>query len=205
MQPNKKPFNKQKQDPSKSLHSMTREELGKLFPITLSKPSENWVKLFQEEKQVILDAFAQSEIISIEHIGSTAIPGIKAKPTIDILLQVKEKTDNQRIIDVFNRLGYQINNHPENPPPHMTFVKGYTINGYEGQAFHVHIRYQGDWDEIRFRDYLIRHKETAKAYESLKTELAKKYRYDREAYTLAKTVFIEKINHLTQKQTDKPK
>lgn len=80
----------------------------------------------------------------------------------------------------------------------MMFVKGYTIHGFEGQAFHVHVRYKGDWDEIYFRDHLRNNKQKAREYEKLK--LATKYKYDREAYTDAKTDFIEKINKLAREQ-----
>jgi GrpB-like predicted nucleotidyltransferase (UPF0157 family) len=73
--------------------------------------------------------------------------------------------------------------------------------GFKGQAYHVHVRYRGDWDEIRFRDYLIKNKEVAKEYETLKLGLAEKYRNDREKYTNSKTEWIEKINKLTRKQS----
>ena len=82
----------------------------------------------------------------------------------------------------------------------MTFVKGYTSQGFKGQAYHVHIRFIGDWDEIRFKDYLIKHKDVAKEYEILKLKLADKFRNDREAYTNSKTEFIERINKLTREQ-----
>lgn len=65
---------------------------------------------------------------------------------------------------------------PEKPAPHMIFVKGYTINGFEGQVFHNLVRYKIDWDEIYFRDYLIKHPEIAKEYETLKIMLSKDYK-----------------------------
>jgi len=178
---------------------MTLEQLGQLFPIILQDYSNKWPDFYQSESKQIIGSFSQSNIVGIDHIGSTAIPGLKAKPTIDILLQVSEQIDIQKIKEVFKSLDYQINEHPENPPPHLTFVKGYTKQGFKGQAYHVHIRYKGDWDEIRFRDYLINHKEIAKEYETLKLELADRYKNDREAYTDSKTDFIEKINKLTLK------
>jgi GrpB-like predicted nucleotidyltransferase (UPF0157 family) len=60
----------------------------------------------------------------------------------------------------------------------------------------VHIRYRGDWDEIRFRDYLIQHRDVANAYEALKLQLAEKYKNDREAYTEGKSEFIGKVMKL---------
>ncbi len=185
---------------NKSLNNLTTEELGQLFPIVIQEYTDRWIDLYQTEKQLILESFSQLEIVNIEHIGSTAIPGLKAKPTIDILLQISKQNDIQKLKDVFKSHGYQLTKQPDNPPPHMTFVKGYTNQGFKGQAYHIHIRYKGDWDEIRFRDYLIKHKEIAKEYEVLKLELANKFKNDREAYTDSKTDFIEKINKLTRKQ-----
>ena len=181
------------------LHKMTLKELGKLFPIIILDYSDKWIELYQAERALIIDSFTKSEILSIEHIGSTAIPRLKAKPTIDILFQVSEQIDNQKLEDVFKSLGYQLTRQPDNPPPHMTFVKGYTNHGFKGQAYHVHIRYKGDWDEIRFRDFLLSNQEIAKEYETLKLQLADKYKNDREAYTDSKTDFIEKIIKLTHK------
>jgi GrpB-like predicted nucleotidyltransferase (UPF0157 family) len=183
----------------KDLHKMTIAELGQLFPIIITDYSDKWADLFKQEAKLITDSFTQTEIVKIDHIGSTAIPRLKAKPTIDILLQITEQIGIQKLKDTFKSLGYLINDHPENPAPHLTFVKGYTNQGFKGQAYHVHIRYRGDWDEIRFKDYLIKHKEIAKEYETLKLELAEKYPNDREAYTDSKTEWIEKINNLTRK------
>lgn len=180
---------------------MTVAELGKLFPIIISDYSDKWSDLFNSEANLITDAFARTEIVKIDHIGSTAIPGLKAKPTIDILMQVSKQIEISKLKDTFKTLGYLINDHPGNPAPHLTFVKGYTEKGFKGQAYHVHIRYIGDWDEVRFRDYLIKNKEIAKEYETLKLELADKYPNDREAYTNSKTEWIEKINNLTRKQS----
>ena len=178
---------------------MTTKELGQLFPIIIKDYSHKWTSLFQSEENAITNSFTQSEIVRIDHIGSTAIPGIQGKPTIDILLQIAKQTDLQKVKDVFESLDYQLNKQPDNPPPHMTFVKGYTEQGFKGQAYHVHVRYKGDWNEIRFRDYLIKHGDVAKEYETLKLALAEKHRDDREAYTDSKTDFIEKINELTRK------
>ncbi len=181
------------------LQNMSLEQLGQLFPIMISKPSESWPNLYKAECQLIMDSFLASDIERIDHIGSTAIPNLMAKPTIDILLQVSEHIDPQKVIETFKSLGYHYTEQPDNPPPHMMFVKGYTVNGFQGQAYHVHVRYKGDWNEIYFRDYLIKHKKIAKEYEKLKLQLAAKYKNDREAYTQAKTSFIEKVNILARK------
>ena len=75
----------------------------------------------------------------------------------------------------------------------MMFMKGYTINGYEGQTFHIHVRYPGDWDELYFCEYLMNHPETCQKYQTLKQELKSKYEFDREAYTSGKTEFVKEI------------
>lgn len=99
----------------KSLSEMTTEELGILFPIIISDYSDKWTELYFSEAKMITDSFSKTEIVRIDHIGSTAIAGLKAKPTIDILMQVSEQIDIQKLKDTFKSLGYLINNHPENP------------------------------------------------------------------------------------------
>lgn len=175
------------------LNQMTNRELGQLFPIFLTEHSPNWQISFEEEKLLINQTFGIVFFLAIDHIGSTAIPSIKAKPTIDILLQVEKATDIQVLIEVFKNLGYHYIPKPENPAPGIMFVKGYSPLGYVGQAFHVHVRFPGVYDEIIFRDYLISHPIDALEYEKLKIALSEKYRFDRDGYTEAKTFFVRKI------------
>jgi GrpB-like predicted nucleotidyltransferase (UPF0157 family) len=184
----------------KQLNQMTNEELGKLFPIIILEPDSNWTKLFEAEKCEIEKTIEKNNIIRIEHIGSTAIPDIKAKPTIDILLEINETTENSRVIEGLGRLNYQYIPRPENPAPHMMFVKGYTLEGFKGQAFHVHVRYHGDWDELYFRDYLLQNPHIAKEYEELKIILSEQFKNDRDAYTDKKTDFIHMINQKARQE-----
>ena len=178
---------------SKPLDQMTPGELGILFPVSLVDPDPAWPHLFQKEKALITGALEPDQVIRIEHIGSTAIPGIRAKPSIDILLEVSGSTRDDLCIDTLKKLGYHYIPRPDNPPPHMMFVKGYTGKGFRGQAYHIHVRYGGDWDEIRFRDYLVAHPGVAGEYEDLKIRLAGEFRNDREGYTGAKTGFIKMV------------
>ena len=179
---------------------MTDEELGVLFPIRLVEPNDNWPQIFEEEKEKLLAVFNDLKDIRIEHIGSTAIAGIKAKDTIDILMEVPENIPGKTIIERICKEGYEYTQQLDNPPPHMMFVKGYTINGFRGQAFHIHVRYFGDWNEIYFRDYLRAHKEVAREYEAIKIELEGMHRNNRETYTEAKTKFVEEINDIAKKE-----
>ena len=81
----------------------------------------------------------------------------------------------------------------------MMFMKGYTSEGFQGQEYHVHVRYSGDWDELYFRDYLVLHPCFAEEYGNLKIQLKEKYQYDREGYTQGKTEFIKKITKQARK------
>mgnify|MGYP000930753676 FL=1 len=79
--------------------------------------------------------------------------------------------------------------------PYMHFVKGYSPEGFKGNLFHIHMSDKTHplWDRIFFRDYLRQNKRVATAYETLKISLAEKYKFDREAYTEAKSEFIKRI------------
>ncbi|OFY62163.1 MAG: hypothetical protein A2V64_00845 [Bacteroidetes bacterium RBG_13_43_22] len=175
---------------TKELNELTAEELGKLFPINIVGYKPEWKDLYHLEEQKIREAIGKN-IFKIQHIGSTAVPGLSAKPTIDILVEIYEETNNELLISNLKETGYQYTQKPENPPPHMMFMKGYTPEGLTGQTYHIHVRYPCDWDEPVFRDYLIKNPEKAREYENLKKKLAEKYRNDREEYTNKKTNFIK--------------
>ena len=192
----------------RELHEMSPAELGRLFPIELVGYNPEWKKVFEDEKEKIEQRLAGITTTRISHIGSTAIPGIMAKPTIDILLEInffKEMMMTETIVkdnqlslikEGLEAEGYRCLQKPENPPPHMMFVKGYTLTGFSGQAFHVHVRYPGEWAEIHFRDYLLQHPKAAAEYEALKIRLAEQFRNDRDGYTEAKSGFIASINKM---------
>jgi len=186
----------------RNLDQLSFGELGELFPIILIEPNHDWKNVFLTEKMKLLQVF-QGASLAINHIGSTAIPDLIAKPTIDILLEVSESLDTRLIIKLLKEAGYHYIYRPDNPAPHMMFVKGYTIHGFEGQTFHVHVRYFGEWDEITFRDYLIKFPIYARKYANLKIRLSKKFKNDREGYTLGKTKFIEQIIKKARKEFNK--
>ena len=73
----------------------------------------------------------------------------------------------------------------------MSFNKGYTERGFADRVFHLHLRRQGDHDELYFRDYLQEFPEVAKAYEALKLSLWKPYEHDRDGYTQCKGDFVQ--------------
>lgn len=139
-----------------------------------------------------------SQIIDIQHVGSTAIPGIVSKPIVDIQIAVKS-LDEMKIIAIpaLQKLGYEY--WYENPDPErMFFVKGMPPFG-EKRTHHVHIvePTSRHWKEkMAFRDYLKSHPNIAREYEKIKMQCATQYKYDREKYTDAKTKFIKEILQL---------
>ena len=184
----------------KDLNEMSNEELWQLFPIILSPHNPEWPGRYKTEKELLIKNIGAENIVRINHIGSTAVPGLTAKPTIDILLEIQQKTDPVRLIPTIESAGYIYCHKPDNPPPHMMFMKGYTPQGFKGQAYHLHVRYAGDWDEPIFCHYLQLHPEVARKYGELKVELKKRYEHDRDAYTESKTEFITSIVQLARKR-----
>ena len=177
----------------KHLDEMSREKLGRLFPIIISKHDPMWHALYLSEKTNLEQSIGLNNIVRINHYGSTSVPNLCAKPTIDILLEIQNFVNTERIIFSLKSIGYNYSPQPNNPAPHMMFMKGYTPSGFSGQAYHVHVRYSGDWDELYFRDYLILHPEVADEYGKLKLQLKDEYEFDRDGYTSAKSCFIRSI------------
>lgn len=175
----------------KKITEMTLEELWELFPITLDDYNPLWKNYFEDEKRQLLSCFKSYEPLSIEHIGSTAIPNIKAKAIIDILIEVNHE-DFYKFKELIINCGYLLMSESKK---RMSFNKGYTEKGYAQRVFHLHLRKEHDHDEIYFRDYLINHIDKAKSYEALKMKLAKQYKHNRDEYTQKKTEFIKDITH----------
>ena len=181
----------------KNLSEMSLEELWHLFPVTLTEHKAYWANWYTKEAELLKDILPDSQVARICHIGSTAVTGIWAKPIIDILVETAEHSDLSLLKAPLESAGYLC---MSESPERISFNKGYTENGFAEKVFHLHIRLEGDTDEIFFRDYLNTHPKTAKDYEQLKLSLWKKYEYNRDAYTNAKTGFIKKYTDLAKEQ-----
>lgn len=171
----------------KSLSDMTLEELWQLFPIFLTPHQEVWRTWYQEEADLLQKMLPTSACI--HHIGSTAIPGIWAKPIVDILVELGGEEDLERVKAAMIVHGYRC---MSQSPRRISMNKGYTPDGFAQKVFHIHLRCQGDHDEVYFRDYLTDHPEVARAYETLKLGLWKQFEHDRDGYTQAKTDFVQR-------------
>lgn len=173
----------------KELKEMTLEELWQLFPIVLAPHNSSWKEWAVEEIMHLKKILNKYDPI-INHIGSTAIPEIQAKPIIDILVEVSRELDWNELCDLMEPSGYIC---MSISGTRMSFNKGYTPSGYAERVFHIHFHPTGDNDELFFRDYLKAHPEEAKQYEKLKMSLLPEFKHDRDGYTSAKTEFIRHI------------
>lgn len=155
----------------------------------------SWPKRAEQEIQLIKEAFqGQDWLLGIEHVGSTAIPGLAAKPIIDLYLGARSIKEAKAAIGILEALGYQFWHDNPNPEK-MFFVKGMPPFG-TGRTHHVHIVLFGSdyWlARLVFRDHLRMHPEEIDRYATLKYDLMQKHGQDREAYTDAKADYISSI------------
>jgi GrpB-like predicted nucleotidyltransferase (UPF0157 family) len=173
----------------KPLSEMSLEELWQLFPIILTKHQDCWNKWYEEEKIMLLHALEEKGITQINHIGSTAIDGIWAKPIIDIIVEINPNIIMGDIKEILLKNGYRFMSESKG---RVSLNKGYTETGFAEKVFHLHLRYVGDNDELYFRDYLKNNPTAAREYEELKLSLWKQYEYNRDGYTNAKEDFIHR-------------
>ena len=173
---------------SPSLEKMSLEELWQLFPIFLREHQADWKDWYAEERLWLLSFLPANQLVRISHIGSTSVETIWAKPIVDIMLEIPIETDMAVMKDLLLKNGYLLMSESQG---RMSFNKGYTASGFAERVFHLHLRYEGDHDELYFRDYLQEHPAVAKNYEKLKLSLWKQYEHNRDAYTEAKTDFIK--------------
>jgi GrpB-like predicted nucleotidyltransferase (UPF0157 family)/predicted phosphodiesterase len=181
-----------------------REEIGRLFfahapggraviglerdVVRLVPYAAEWPVLYEQER-ARLQAAIGGQVLDIQHVGSTAVPGLAAKPILDIAVAVADFDEARRCIAPLEGLGYTYRGENGIPRRHY-FVKG------EPRTHHLHML-ERDSDEWRrhlfFRDHLRAHDEVARAYARLKQSLAERYPHDRGAYTEAKGAFIARV------------
>jgi len=165
----------------------------------------SWPACFHEERDRLL-AFFPGLILRIEHVGSTSVPGLAAKPVIDLLIEVssldRAREEMPRILE---DLGYDYFWRPshgdDGPPFYAWFIRRDALGR---RTHHLHC-IEGDfsqWDWVCFRDYLIRHSEIAEEYSSLKQALAAEQSADRIAYTQAKGDFLRQHTLLAKAEAD---
>jgi len=184
---------------NRPLSQMSNEELWRLFPVVIRDYNADYPRWFADEA-ADLSYLLHLDAGKLHHIGSTAVPGLAAKPTIDLLLELEPGTDLAQLRETLETAGWIFCPRPDQLPPGMMFLKGYTPDGFADKVFHLHLRYGHDHDEIYFRDYLLKHPETAKQYAALKRQLQRQYEFDRDAYTANKGDFVRRVTRLARGQ-----
>ena len=155
-------------------------------PIELVPYSPAWPAEFDVMKARLRDALGATAR-RIDHVGSTAVPGLIAKPIIDVQLSVADHADEDTFAPQIAALGWPLR---ARSPGERYFRPP---NGMP-RVLHLHVCDVGsDWERrhLLFRDYLRTHADRGDAYSALKWELAEKYRDDRLAYVDGKTSFVE--------------
>ncbi|NNG17175.1 MAG: GrpB family protein [Gemmatimonadales bacterium] len=182
--------------PEQRIQRVVREEVA-IVPY-----DPQWPTLFRQEKEHLLSCLPKDLVRRVEHFGSTAVPGLSAKPIVDMLVEVTDlDATRARIVPVLESQGYEYfwrPTHGDNGPPfYAWFIKRDTETG--ARTHHIHM-VEGDdgdfadhWDRLLLRDYLIDHPKVAKEYEALKTRLASASPHDRIAYTVGKTEFVVEV------------
>ncbi|MBD2100884.1 GrpB family protein [Leptolyngbya sp. FACHB-261] len=161
--------------------------------IVIVEYDPRWPAQFEAEKTKIWEALGNEQVVAIEHMGSTAVPGLAAKPIIDLMVGVRSLDAARQGIPHLESLGY-IHWHDDPNPERLFLVKGMPPFGKE-RTHHIHIveAYGKFWERLLFRDYLRAHPEEAQCYAALKRGLAAHFQTDREGYTEAKNEYIQTI------------
>ncbi len=138
----------------------------------------------------------------IEHFGSTAVPGLPAKPIVDILVEVTDLDETKhRIAPILEAQGYDYFWRPSwgdyIPPFYAWFIK---CDKEGNRTHHIHMveDHFEHWNRLLFRDYLIEHPEVAKEYGALKLKFSQVHQNDCVAYTKAKTNFVLRVTEIAE-------
>lgn len=156
--------------------------------VKLEPHTEQWHQLFAEEDERMRKVIG-GYVVAIEHIGSTAICGISAKPIIDIAVSLEKIADGERCVKPLEGIGYEYRGE------HGIAERFYFVKG-EPRTLHLHMVLEDSdsWrGHLMFRDYLRENPAAAKEYDDLKLELARVHVNDRDAYLQGKSDFIENI------------
>ena len=157
-------------------------------PIQIEPYNAAWPAKFEAERDALLSVLGSWLVGSIEHVGSTAVPGLAAKPVIDIMAPVKDLASSRPALASLQALGYCY------APYKIDVMHWFCKPGPGLRTHHLHlVPFKSKlWlERIAFRDLLIEDAALAHDYAALKYRLAAAHRYDRERYTDEKRPFIE--------------
>lgn len=162
--------------------------LDRSEPVVVVEYDPGWPAAFRAERDRIAAALG-GLAVEIQHMGSTAVPGLGAKPVIDIMLGLRSLDDVDACVAPMESLGYEYKGEYGIPGRHYFRL---VRDGRRTHQVHTVVCDGDFWRRhLLFRDYLRAHPDEARRYYELKLELAERYRDDREGYTEAKSEFIE--------------
>ena len=170
--------------------------------VELMPYDENWAKEFELEKKRLKKILGK-RALDIQHVGSTAIPGLRAKPILDIAVAVENASMLRELISVLSEAGYDVKD-SINELGEILARKGTPEN--RTHYIHVEVINSMFWNNhILFRDYLLSHPEYIKKYENLKQEMFERFKDERKLYTAAKNDFIEEVLELAREEREMQK
>ena len=155
--------------------------------------TEQWHQSFAEEEARLRYVIGEF-VVAVEHIGSTSVCGISAKPILDIAAAVNDKASGEKCVAPLESIGYEYRGEL-GIAGRFYFVKG------APRTHHLHMLLSGsaEWrNHLSFRNYLRQNPSAAEEYDKLKKELAQKYQNDRDSYLDGKADFVEKILKLVR-------
>ena len=189
---------------------MTPEEFQKTFPIVLAPYNPACRDWYEEEKALILKTVDSGDVIRIQHIGSTAVPGLVAKPIVDILLEIDGACKVNDLLESLKTIGFGVEMSTKSESPfRILLTKGMTCDGFAEKVFFLHVRYLGDWNELYFRDYLLAHPDVALEYGRLKESILEDIRAGRlermpggrpNGYSQAKLAFVQEMSDRAKRE-----
>lgn len=159
-------------------------------PVRVVAYDPAWPDRFAGERRVLETTLGAWITGGVHHVGSTAVPGLAAKPTVDIMVGVESLEAARPCIALLASIGYRY--WPYRPEVMHWFCKP----SLSQRLYHLHVMEHGgtEWRRrFAFRDFLRDHPETAAEYAALKRALAARYEHDREAYTDAKGEFVHAV------------
>ena len=184
--------------PTRAMNKKLKNRIEELVKEEISVVPYNpaWPKMFKAEAAFLREKLPRNLVKRIEHFGSTAVPGLSAKPVIDILVEVANlKETKKQIVPLLMAEGYEYFWRPaigDQPPYYAWFIKR-NVAGHRTHHIHMVEADSELWDRLCFRDYLRQFPEEMKRYDKLKRSLAGKYPNDRVAYTKQKSDFVVSV------------
>ena len=165
--------------------------------VSIEDYTRQWLEAFEEECDRLVAAVGPLAL-AIEHVGSTSVPGLCAKPVIDIAIGVTDLLTGKECVGPLSDIAYEYKGDAGIPGRHF-FAKG----NPENRTHYVHVEPLNGvlWrNHILFRDYLRCHPDEAATYGQLKRALAEKFIEDRDAYALGKNSYIENIIRIASQE-----